>query len=407
MSPASLRPTTTAASSAQPDFPPAGALDGDRFSAAPGQTWKGVPGEAAGWWEARFDPPQEVGAILQVNGDEPDRLWNAPRRSIWQWSADGRSWENLEETRIAHERRAYRLHRLRQPVRATALRLSIADVVGGFAALREVEFYPTPDAAVPFDDWVIVVSTVEEDRWPAPGDGFVTLARACPGWEHLQFQQIWLDAFDEAFIAAEPHPLCAFLTGNFKDWCQVPREPWRGAQEVLANRNLPIWAACGGAQGLAILSETGVDQEWDCPHCRDPRKPRLPIYGHIGHTGERPCGDYSACLYERGRFHVRQTHRDPAFVGLPQEFAIMESHCGQIEWPPEGWTRIITAGSDAHTPTQCIRVRDRYIYAAQFHMEMEGTPENSRRIMGNFLALAKRWGGYNPNGEAVPLPAEW
>jgi hypothetical protein len=45
----------------------------------------------------------------------------------------------------------------------------------------------------------------------------------------------------------------------------------------------------------------------------------------------------------------------------------------------------------------------RPIYAAQFHIEMEGTPESSRQIMGNFLGLARAWGGYHPAGG--PLPA--
>ena len=38
---------------------------------------------------------------------------------------------------------------------------------------------------------------------------------------------------------------------------------------------------------------------------------------------------------------------------------------------------------------------------------MAGTPANSRKIMSNFLALAKKWGGYNPKGKAVPKPEPW
>jgi hypothetical protein len=36
---------------------------------------------------------------------------------------------------------------------------------------------------------------------------------------------------------------------------------------------------------------------------------------------------------------------------------------------------------------------------------MKGTPENSEKIMANFLAIAKAWGGYNPNAKPQPLPA--
>lgn len=98
---------------------------------------------------------------------------------------------------------------------------------------------------------------------------------------------------------------------------------------------------------------------------------------------------------------VRSLSQDPAFAGLPREFRVMESHCGQIEWPPMGWELVATAGADARTKTQCLRLRDRYIYAAQFHIEMNGTPETSRQIMANFLALAQSWGGYNPRGRPV------
>jgi len=59
---------------------------------------------------------------------------------------------------------------------------------------------------------------------------------------------------------------------------------------------------------------------------------------------------------------------------------------------PQGWKLIVTRGAGSHTKVQCMRVKDRYIYAAQFHMENEGTPENSARLMSNFLALARSWG---------------
>ena len=73
----------------------------------------------------------------------------------------------------------------------------------------------------------------------------------------------------------------------------------------------------------------------------------------------------------------------------------MESHCGQIEWPPAGWELIAAAGPGTQTKAQCLRVKDRFIYAAQFHIEMAGTPKTSRQITSNFLTLAKSWGRYN------------
>jgi GMP synthase-like glutamine amidotransferase len=95
---------------------------------------------------------------------------------------------------------------------------------------------------------------------------------------------------------------------------------------------------------------------------------------------------------------------DPAFEGLPREFEVMESHCGQVAYIPKDWCLIATKGPGGRTKNQCFQVKDRYIYGAQFHIEMEGTRDNSCRIMANFLSLSRQWGGYNPNGKSVSPP---
>jgi GMP synthase-like glutamine amidotransferase len=344
---------------------------------------------------------------LQIHGDDEFRFHNAPRNYAWLRSDEGQTWFTLRETVVNREKRLFRIHRLKEPVRARFLRLNINLADGDAPALREVEFYPTTDAAIPFGEWVVAVSSQEDPRDVGAGLRFVTLARRCTGWEKVQAQALWHGDFDEAFVAAEPRPLCAFLSGSTLEWCQCSREPWRGVQEVLQKRNLPMWGACGGAQVLAILEETGLDRPWDCPRCRNAQKARLPIYSHIGHTGPAPCGDYSRNIGERGKYRVRQVAQDPVLAGLPEVFEIMENHIGQITYPPQGWVRVATKGPGAHTVNQCLRVKDRPIYAAQFHMEMDGTPENSRTIMGNFLRLAREWGGYNPGGKPVAPPRPW
>lgn len=130
---------------------------------------------------------------------------------------------------------------------------------------------------------------------------------------------------------------------------------------------------------------------WDCPHCRDPLQPKSPIYGHIGHTDMKKCGDYSGCIFEKGPHKILQVKADPVFQGLPKEFLAMESHCGQVEYLPKGWEWIAGAGEGTTTKMQCLRLADFPIYAAQFHIEMEGTPEASRQIMENFLGIARDW----------------
>jgi hypothetical protein len=396
----------TSASTSAPQAPPAGAIDGDRFSLAANAYWKGAVGAGSWWWQICFPAPRPIGAILQINGDRPTILANAPARYRWLRSDDGAVWHDLAETAIAVERRLFRLHRLARPVTARCLRIAIDECCGDAPALREVEVYAAPDATIPFPDWVVAVSTrVESRALPRETESFVGLVRQCPGWGQAPAQNLWLGDFSEAFLAAEPRPVCVFLSGNSVEWCQQPREPWRGVAEVFAHRAIPIWASCGGAQALAILQETGLDNPWDCPRCRDPRNPRAPVYSHIGHTGPAKCGDYSKNIAERGKFTVRLAARDPAFAGLGETFEVMESHVGQIDYVPPGWVRVATNGPGAHTENQCLRLQDRYIYAAQFHIEMRGTPEVSRTIMANFLSLAKAWGGYNPTGALVAPPA--
>jgi hypothetical protein len=396
--------TRFAASSSAAGSSAEGASDGDRFDGSPARSWHGRPGEKQWWWEARFARPRPVWAILQIQGDDAVVFRNAPRDYVWQVTSDGKSWEDLAETRITDERRMFRLHRLARPRTVLGLRLRVQAAAGTHPTLREVVFFADPKASVPFPPWAVVVSTTGERKVPGEGLSFVPLARACKGWEGLQAQNVWLRDFNERLLAAEPRPLCAFLSGNFIDWCQQKREHWRGTQEVLRKGRLPIWASCGGAQGLAILADTGVDSPWDCPHCRDPKRPKSPIYGHIGHTGKRPCGDYSACTFERGACNILLAADDPAFAGLPREFRSMESHCGQIEYVPKGWVLVAQGGKGALTKTQCLRVKDRPVYAAQFHIEMKGTPESSARIMSNFLSLARAWGGYNPDAAPVAEP---
>ena len=331
---------------------------------------------------------RSIGALLQVVGDHEFVFRNAPSRYVWEGSRDGSRWFVLASSPEEADSRLYRIHRLRQVVELRSIRLRVLAVTGEHPVLREVEFYPSTHSVVAFPEWVVAVNVTHDSALPGQGEEFIPLAKSCS--ESLQAQQVWLNRFSPKFISVEPRPLCAFLSGSFKDWCEVDRSTWKGVEGVFRSRRLPMWASCGGAQGLALLSEYGAEHPWDCPHCRDPKHPKTPLYGHIAHTGSRPCGDYSQCVFERGPHEVLQIESDPAFAGLPEAFTVMESHCGQIEWAPRGWKLIATAGNGTSTRVQCLRLKGAAIYAAQFHIEMQGTPESSQKIMGNFLGIARR-----------------
>ncbi len=385
------------ASSHQPGRDPALAMDGDRFTTD--RAWAGEPGTNRWWWQAEFAEPRVVGAILQVHGDHSFVLRHAPTSYAWEGSDDGRAWRPMAGADQRSERRTFRLHRLERAERVRFVRLLVHEASGGFPVMREVEFHG-PGAAVSFPEWVVAVNVTHDGALPGHGQEFIPLARETDA--RLQAQQVWLVNFDDDYLKAEPRPLAAFLSGSFKDWCEVDRAHWRGIQQVLRNRSVPLWASCGGAQGLALVSEHGVEQPWDCPHCRDPRRPLTPLYGHIGHVPgmHLACGRYGDCTFERGPMAIRKVGTDPAFEGLPDEFTVMESHCGQIEVVPRGWRWIATNGPKGLTRIQCLRLLDAPVYAAQFHIEMAGTPEVSRRIMANFLGEARAWQARTPAREA-------
>jgi len=365
----------------------------------PEPMWRAVSRTPDGaWvWEMRFQAPRRIGALGQVLGDHPFVLRNAPRDYEWQGTVDGHRWATLPDARVREERRLFRVLRFPRARDYAGLRLVVRSVGNGTdnavgPAVMRADLLESPDAAWPGSSWILVVNSTHDPALPGHGQEFIPLARSCPGWESLGAQQVWVPDVDPGLVDVEPKPLAVFFSGSFKDWCEVDRRHWRGVERVLARGRDPMWASCGGAQALAILADRGTRVPWDCPHCRDAEHPRLPIYGHIGHRGKGPhrCGDYGDCVFERGPHEVRQVVADPVFAGLPPSFTVMQSHCGEIVYAPRGWQVVATGGAGSLTRNQCLRWGQRPIYAAQFHIEMEGTPEVSRAIMSGFLELASR-----------------
>jgi hypothetical protein len=229
---------TPSASTTAMGHSPVGARDGNRFGTEPSFTWRGAPGQSNWWWEVKFAQPESIGAILQITGDHEFVLRNAPRQYVWQVSDDEINWRDLPETRQLDERRTYRVHRLQQARKVRAIRLRIDGAHGEAPVLREIELYPASDAAIAFPDWIVAVNTTHDATLPGHGLEFIPLARAASSGEPLEAQQVWLDAFTPEFVAAEPRPLAALLSGNFKDWrrsCQcglraAARRDWRSSR---------------------------------------------------------------------------------------------------------------------------------------------------------------------------------
>ncbi len=385
------------ASSSLVESPAGGAKDGNRFSSLDGAAWQGHAESARGWWwQEDFSAPRRVGSILQINGQAGECLACGPRDYVWQFSNDGESWSDLNETRITNEQRTFRLHRLKHAVEAKWFRLRIDAATSSDAGpvLREVEFYPETDSPVAFPDWVLSVNITDR---PASKDGLghVEVLRAAVVDEPIPAQHTDVSVVTPDFVSVEPRPLCMFLSGSYRDWCEVDRVDYRGIEQILTQRLLPIWGSCGGCQLLAILAETGTHQTWDCPHCRDTRAPKLPIYTHIHCTpapGTRlKCGAYDTCEFERGPHLLQIVHADPVLAGLPTsgQFTCQESHCGQVEYLPKGWSLLVTHGPGGKTKNQLMKVDGYPIYAAQFHIDMGG--DHAKILAKNFLDVARRW----------------
>ncbi|MCC7374825.1 MAG: hypothetical protein IT581_09225 [Verrucomicrobiales bacterium] len=362
------------------------------FAVAAAERLNWSPSAPHGPWvgEVRFETPRKIGALLMEMGDHPFVLRHAPKDYRWLGSVDGNSWQELRGSRVVDNPRIHRIQRWPRALPLLGLRIEVVACNGATPTVRRLEIFEDPKSAIPVEPWIAVVNSTHDSTLPGHGQEFIPLARSCTGWENLGAQQVWVRDFGPEFLEIEPRPLAVFLSGSFKDWCEVDRSHWTGVEKVLKHRPPPMWASCGGAQALAILADTGTGKPWDCPHCRDPKHPKLPIYGHIGHAHPEglKCGDYSHCDFERGPHRIQQLGADPVFAGLREVFESMESHCGQIEYPPKGWRLVATAGPGTQTRNQCLRYGDRPVYAAQFHIEMAGTPETSRAIMANFLRLA-------------------
>lgn len=388
-----LKEARISASTTRLGSSPRGAANGDRFSSRMEDAWHAVPVQGKPcWWQMDLLKVQKIGALLQILGDHEFVFAHAPSSYTWQASRDGEHWFSLSKP-TTPEDRCYRVWRFPHRPEARYIRFWVPESESSLQeiVLREVELYSDPQDAVTFPPWILAVNVTHDPRLPGHGQEFIPLAQSSSPEMQLQAQQVFLTSVRPDFLKSEPKPLAVFLSGSFKDWCEVDRQQWKGIEQVLRQRSVPMWASCGGAQALGILSEYGTRHRWDCPHCRDPRHPATPIYGHIGHTAMHPCGDYSGCVFERGPHEIRTLLDDPVFQGLPNAFQVMESHCGQLEWVPKGWRWIATAGQGTQTKVQCIRYGTAPVYAAQFHIEMTGTPEVSKQIMKNFLTLAQAY----------------
>jgi hypothetical protein len=398
----------TASSEWQHSYPASAANDGDRYSCGPGQYWRGAKGESPWTWQIDFAKPKRIAKVYQIMGSEPYVRRFAPTDYLWQRSNNGTSWHDIPGSAVTGDTRIFRVVEFAAPVRARHFRMRITAATDGAPSLREIEMFASSGDDVKSDPWFYAINIEGSIELPGYAKNFVPTAQQCAGWEKVQAQYVQAKDFKESILQPEPRPLCAFLSGSTRDWCEVDRRDYEGVEEVLRNRNLPMWASCGGSQLLLLLTAYGTKVPWICPHCEWNRPdyyktaPQPFIYGHLHCEGHPKCSEYDKVM-ERGDYDLKKLLPDPALSGVPDLFNIAESHEGEIKWLPGSWVLIATKGPKGLTVNQIMRVRNRYIYAAQCHIELGG--RDRLALCKNFLDLAKSWGGYNPNGKNVADPA--
>lgn len=94
-----------------------------------------------------------------------------------------------------------------------------------------------------------------------------------------------------------------------------------------------------------------------------------------------------ARIAEFSKTHIFVVDPDDLFQGLPQSFAVWESHNDEVAAIPKGFT--ILAHS-RNCPVQAMRSTTKPLFGLQFHPEVEHT-EFGREIFSNFLRVCKEW----------------
>ena len=291
-------------------------MDGDRFStAASSATGKESRATRAGGGKSsspRFATSEPSFRSLAITN-----LPCATRRKryVWQASLDGLRWDDLEETATDDERRIFRFHRLSHSRKARWMRLAIATAEGEAPALREVEFYGDPHAEIAFPPWAVVVSTTGSSKVPGEGGAaFRRLARSCRGLGPAPSSRTSGWAISQSdFIAAEPRPLCAFLSGNFIDWCQQKREQWRGTADILQAAACRCGPRAEEHRGWPSSPRPGSTALGLPPVPRPGASPAADLHAH------RRLGQAQVRRLLRLRLRARTVHDPSAFArsGLP------------------------------------------------------------------------------------------
>lgn len=131
-------------------------------------------------------------------------------------------------------------------------------------------------------------------------------------------------------------------------------------------RRRPTLGICGGHQALALAHGAPVGPVADVPAARE---------------------SYAGMPKLTGVHTIRwMGDPDPLLTGVEAECDVVVSHVDEVKDLPAGF-RLMAIGDPCHV--QAIRADRRPLYGVQFHPEKPCDDPAGRRILGNFIALAR------------------
>ncbi len=324
----------------------------------PGDYWKGYSSQNEYWVKIELEEKEEVTKIWQLS--QRTQLSGRLKDYVWQYSTDGETWKEIEETRVEGSD-AFRSVKDIDTVEARFLRLLISDWHGPVPKINEIALYSpgmpeVPEA--PSSPYVLVVG----NQFDGTGYGNIVpmVDGAGLGLETLVVPYYEVNPQMIAELDKEP---TAIILSGFSRWYEnIPMFEFNGEFELIRDEeDIPILGICGGHQ--------------------------LMVMAH-GYTFARDMGRgiYTHELHDLDDLYpVSIEKEDPIFDGLPDPFYAAEFHGWDVVIIPENYKVL---GVSDWMGNEIIRDRERMVYGMQYHGE-HNLPFNVGRMTKiNFLRMA-------------------
>jgi len=325
--------------------------------------WIGYSSQNRHWIKFDLGEPEAVSTIWMLS--RRMEISGRPQDFVWQYSASGDSWTDIEETRTKDADGLRHLLEI-EPVTARYFRLLITGWHGPAPVINEILLYSpgTPSLPnIPNDPYVLVVGN------GFTGTGGSNVLNMVKG-AGLGLETLYVPYYEvsmEMLRKLDPQPV-AIITSGFGRWYEtIPMFEFNGEYEIIRQEaNIPLLGICGGHQLLVMA---------------------------YGYTFAR---DMGRGFYTRSVEYLTEDFYpihieidDPIFDGMPNPFYGPEYH---------GWDVVVLQDDEEDVylslavsdwmGNEIIKHKDRMVYGEQFHGERNQPFNVARMFQINFLRMA-------------------